>query len=323
MKTTLLFLSVLLSIAVRGQEMPYTLTVLNEPYVPLSEAISAVNNSSWDDPDAFIPIGFTFQFIDEVITQIYLTGPGGQFISVAAEDSLNFLAPYIADLIDMGYDTASYSPIRYSVEGPPGYQVFKLEYSNAGFYDELMELGTTTNYVNFQMWFYQGSNVIEYRYGPNNVPNGASLHFFGGPIVGIGTGAPNGGGWENFWLLGGDPEAPEVNNYNDPKAFPVLLNSEPADSTVYRFSPTFVDVSENSEEAIFKIYPTVTDNSVQLILKQNNATAHIYNSVGVLVKTIALQRGLQTVQLNDLSAGSYIITIQNEYTRSQQKFVKY
>jgi Secretion system C-terminal sorting domain len=322
MKKTLLPLLLTIVINATAQEMPYTVTVLNEPYVPLSEAISVLENETWDDPDVLAPVGFTFQLIDEAISQIYISGPGGQIISTAQEDSLNFLAPYLADLIDVGYDTASLSPLRYSIDGPPGYQIFKLEYANAGFYDEVNGKGTANNIVNFQMWLYQGSNIIEYRFGPNNVPDSQTLQFLGGPLIGLGTGAPNGGGWQNFWILGGNPQEPTISNWTDFNTMPTVLDGEPADSTVYRFAPTFVGVEENNTTEIFKIFPSVAENNIQLTLKSNTTVANIYNSVGSLVFAAPVTRGQQTLDIQALSPGSYIITIEADHTIYRQQFIK-
>lgn len=322
MKKILLSLLLSFTLTAYSQELPYTFTVLNEPYLPLSEAISAVENATWDDPVVLVPIGFTFQLIDEAISQIYISGPGGQIVSAAQEDSLNFLAPYLADLVDIGYDTASYSPLRYSIEGPPGNQIFKLEYANAGFYDEVNGNGTAINIVNFQLWLYQGSNIIEYRFGPNNVPDSQTLQFLGGPLIGLGTGAPNGGGWQNFWILGGNPQEPTISNWTDFNTMPTVLDGEPADSTVYRFAPTFVGVEEINSSSLFRIYPTVAEQTIQLNLKTNTAVANIYNSVGTLVLSLPVTRGLQTLDLHNLSAGSYILTISDGNTIYREQFIK-
>ncbi len=322
MKKIILAFLTAISMHASAQEMPYTLTILNEEYAALSEAISAVDDQTWDDPNTTVPIGFTFQFIDEVITDLALIAPGSQILSMVIQDSVHFLEPYLADIIDVGYDTASLSPIRFATEGSPGSRIFKMEWANVGFYNEWEALNTTTNRTNFQMWLYEGSNIIEFRFGDNTITNPSEVHFAGGPIIGLGTNAPNTGGWENFWMLTGDPLSPTIFNYQDQKSFPPVMDSEPPTGTIYRFAPTFVSVEENKQEAGLSVYPTLAIDQLNVIWKNDITTASVFNTIGELVMTLNLQRGLQQIDISALSAGQYFLSIAKDDQVIHQPFMK-
>jgi hypothetical protein len=84
------------------------------------------------------------------------------------------ILPFEADLIDRGELTGiSQSPISYKMEGNAGSRILKIEWKNAGFVGEIGELGTLNDYVNFQVWLFEGSNDVEMHYGPNMVLNPA------------------------------------------------------------------------------------------------------------------------------------------------------
>ncbi|MFM9984506.1 MAG: T9SS type A sorting domain-containing protein [Flavobacteriales bacterium] len=324
MKKLLFLNALLISFSAYSQEMPYALTVLNEDYIELSEAGSVVNNDVWDDPEATLPLGFQFQIMDEVITDVLLVGPGGQIISMIKQDSVHFFAPYLADLMDAGYDSTSISPLLYATEGNPGSRIFKMEYRNSGFYAEWQESGTFDNRISFQMWLYEGSNVIEYRFGENTVTQGTLVHFTGAPLIGIGSNADatGNGGWEYFWLLYGDPLAPQIFNLQSQFEMPLLLDAEPPAGTVYRFSPLFTNVNDSPSEPIASIYPTLVQNQLTINLKNDQTSANILDMSGKLILSQTIQRGSNLIDLSSLASGQYIIQIKGEESNVIQRITK-
>lgn len=327
MKKLLFTLFVFIQFQAFSQEMPYALTVLNESYNELSEAGSAVNNELWDDPEIILPLGFEFQLMDEVITDILIAGPGGQIISWVEQDSVNFLAPYLADMMDAGNDSTSLSPILYTTEGNPGSRIFKLEYRNAGFYAEWQESGTFDNRISFQMWLYEGTNVIEYRFGENLVTQGTLVHFVGAPIIGIGSqaDASGKGGWENFWLLTGDPLNPEIYNLQSQFEIPPLLNSEPPAGTVYHFAPLFAGVDETSgnKSPFARIYPTLVSDQISVNLELNQSIARILDLSGRVISEHLIQRGINQIDLSALANGQYFVQITGGDEIINQRITKF
>ncbi|MFM9984505.1 MAG: T9SS type A sorting domain-containing protein [Flavobacteriales bacterium] len=324
MKIKLLAAMCLVTTCAWSQELPYSLSVLNESYNELSESASAVDNEVWDDPYVILPLDFEFQLMDEVMSEILIAGPGGQVVNYLMQDSVHFLAPYLADLMDAGYDSTSISPILYKTEGNPGSRIFKLEYRNTGFYNEWAESETFDNRVSFQLWLYEGTNVIEYRFGENAVTQSTLVHFVGAPLIGIGSKADviGNGGWENFWLLHGDPLAPQIFNLQNPFETPPLLDSEPPAGTVYRFSPLFAGIKDSASEPVVQFYPTLVQNQITITLNDDNTSVHILDMSGKLILSQTIQRGSNLIDLSSLPGGQYILQIKGDKSDVIQRITK-
>ena len=168
----------------------YSFSLINGTYADLDSATSVNNNQLWDDPSYIVPIGFNFQFYDKMITDVYFgIGLGGLLTDTF---DLNFGANYVmpafeTDLIDRGDIIGiSKSPISYKVDGTVGTRIFKLEFKNAGFYDEEDSLSTLNDSVSFQFWLYEGTNDIEFHYGPSALTY-PLINYFGetGALIGL------------------------------------------------------------------------------------------------------------------------------------------
>ena len=138
----------------------------------------------WDDPEFTAPIGFDFEFFGKTHNQIMLIGLGGvlAFEDIYTVDTVDVLIPYLDDLMDLeNFDQNLQSSISYLTEGNPGERIFKLEWKNSGFYNS----NTADNQISFQMWLYETSNDIEFRFGPGSIPNPSIVHEYGGPSIGV------------------------------------------------------------------------------------------------------------------------------------------
>ena len=90
--------------------------------------------------------------------------------------------------MDRGADTyIGVSPISYATEGEAGSQIFKLQYKNAGFLGEEPDTsGLLPSSINFQIWFYEGSNDIEIHFGPSNFAAPfEEIDDFTGPLIAL------------------------------------------------------------------------------------------------------------------------------------------
>ena len=101
MKTLLLAASCLFITGLNAQTLPYSFSVLNEPYQPLTDSISVNAGEIWDDPEYFMPIGFTVQVIDEAWSQVLITAPGALVIGDFTADSIHILMPILEDICDV------------------------------------------------------------------------------------------------------------------------------------------------------------------------------------------------------------------------------
>jgi hypothetical protein len=322
MKTHLLALGVLISTITSAQQLPYSFSVLNEPYESLTDSISVSAGEIWDDPEYFAPIGFNIQVIDEVWNQLLVTAPGALCIGDFMADSIHLLIPVLEDICDVGLSTGtSGSPISYRVDGEPGSQIFKLEWANVGFYDEFAASNTNFNTFSFQLWLYEGTNVIEYRFGPSAI-KGGNFFQFGGPMSCIGEDFANGqkNAWQNLWYTSNDPAAPTI-EVMDPNDFNsvVPLTSLPNSGTVYHFGPLFVGTDEIETLGI-NIFPTLTDDKLWIEMsEQTTTTVEILDLSGKRIKQVQAQGPLHQLDVSDLSNGVYFVRIDGVGVK---KFVK-
>ncbi len=323
--TIVLFIAI--GLTARAQQIPYIVTGFNDPYEDIAEPISLSNGEVWDDPEYFVNIGFNFQLINEVFQNVLILYPGAQVVSAdVMEDSVALMGPYMSDIMDAGVlQDSSISPISYAIEGQPGSRIFKLEWKNVGFYYELESGGLMGNRISFQMWLYEGSNIIEYRYGPNSIKNGSLVHDFGVPFVVLGQQvAIDGSSWEGLWIIGGTEAAPVATAWTDPDVLPdpgLFPGSEFPSGTVIRFSPTFTNVMENNKPA-FAIFPNPINDNLNISWNSSKAMAQLFDITGKEVSSLILQNGIQQMSVSDLSAGSYVLRIIDENKVYTQHLIK-
>ncbi|CAN5635886.1 hypothetical protein BH11BAC1_BH11BAC1_16390 [soil metagenome] len=176
----------------------FTRTTFNVAYVPISVAGGATVSTATGNEgyDAAIPLGFTFNYAGINYTGFGLNTNGLLwFDSIApvgydgnSNDRLyrtlgsnQSIAAWWNDMAD---DASS--DILYQLQGIPGSQTYTVQYTNYSFYQ-----GTSTVRINFQVIFYEGTNVIEFRYGSLNVTGATGTTL--GAVIGIeyGAGGPN------------------------------------------------------------------------------------------------------------------------------------
>lgn len=312
MKKTLLSIFAFSAITLaNAQEFPYPFEVLNEPYADLVEPLPVSGNEIWDDPTYVVPIGFEFQLFDTPITELNIIAPGTQILGSLTAKATDAIFPYLDDIMTASLDEPV-SPISYALDGVEGSYIFKLEYKNVGFYPEYEALGTFANTTNFQVWLYQGSNVIEVRFGNNTIKSGEMIHFFGnGPLIGLSQQvAFDGSFWAGFWSLAGDPTNPTVVAVPSGTQFftqEQVLNAEPPSGTVYRFGtlPTSVEEVAKAETEL-KIWPTLATTEIHFNATEGEEYT-IYDMVGKQVYQGKATSTVETVNVSNLAAGQYIL----------------
>jgi hypothetical protein len=105
----------------------------------------------------------------------------------------------------------------------------KVEWRNAGFAH-----GTAEDFMNFQVWLYGRSGIIEIRIGDGMV--GSEMAFNGGPWLGTFMAVPTfTKALAKCWIYG-DPAAPRLDSLKTLNFR--RLESAPASGTVYRLVPS-------------------------------------------------------------------------------------
>ncbi|MEK6616027.1 MAG: hypothetical protein AABZ32_07945, partial [Bacteroidota bacterium] len=174
--------------------VPYTFSYSMGTYTNLVNPISINAGLTWDDPTFSIPIGFNFTLwnntISTINTDVFWLGG----ILTPSVSGIQPFLGYLADITDRASTPTNWdgmpgslSPISYEVTGTTGNKIFKMEWKNAGFYEDINNNSVSTDYVNLQMWLYEGTNNIEIRFGNSSITQ-PNLVYAGdpGPAIGVG-----------------------------------------------------------------------------------------------------------------------------------------
>jgi hypothetical protein len=295
---------------------PYAFTKTTETYTYLSGGTSLNQNQIWDDPEFEVPIGFNFQFFGQSIDSLYI-GAGLGALVLDSYNSGYALVPFEADLIDRGDITGtSVSPITYKLEGTPGNRIFKLEWRNAGFYNEGDSLGTLNDYVNIQLWLFENNSMIEMHYGASSISNAMVDYYFEtGAVIGVENFIDN----QYLYLSGttANPTPTEMFTY---------INGTPADGTVYRFTPTATGIEATQLATALNVFPNpMQQTAVVLVygLTPNDAQLRVYDAIGRTVKQIDNINSNQIkISREGLSSGIYNFQLTEEnHTLSSGKLM--
>jgi hypothetical protein len=291
-----------------AQPVAYAFTQTTATYADLTGATSANNGQLWDDPEIGIPLGFDFQFYSKTIDSVLL----GYGLGGTVSDSLygfleseRIIMPFEADLIDRGDLTGtSVSPISYKLEGMPGSRVFKLEWNNAGFYNEGDSLNTLNDFVNFQLWLYEGSNVIEYRYGTSSIANAAvDFDNEAGPVVGLANFPTS-----QSYFLSGSLTTPTVSNTL------TWLGGVPQNGTVYRFTPLATSTAETDLMSQTTLFPNPLQTAAALRIDGRvtpGTELRITDALGRTVRLLNVTSQVTLIERGNMNSGVYFYRLSN------------
>lgn len=329
---TILF-SLFFAMGLFAQISDYEFTTFVEKYQDL-ENPTPLTNGIWDDPNFTIPLGFDFIFHGDTVNTLNanddLTG-GILYVGDGDSTGVNLIFPYGSDIIDLGYSSGkSLSTISYEITGEPGNQIAKVEWKNVGFYDEVANTYTGNNSLSFQAWFYEGTNDIEIRFGPNAVKDN-SLHDFGGPLIGFASSFDiDETTFDTLSTLEGDPMMPEIVNSLSLNNTVPVLNGHPENGRVYKFGYQFQNTTTNIESVNLlrnvEIYPTIVEDNIQIKINedfgQQEVQLSIHNVLGSELLNKIILSGHQTIHLNSLEKGYYFVKIQVGNNYEVRKIMK-
>lgn len=181
-------------------QTPFTRTTFNGAYTPISIGGGATSSSATGDNanQTGIPIGFSFGYGDSTFTSIGLNTNGlvwfdavepstllPEYVMVYNSAPNQCLSAWSNNLMD---DAAS--DILYQTQGTPGSQTFTVQYTN---YPTFTGTEGSNVRMNCQIILYEGTNVIEFRYGTLNIIGPQTTT--GGAMIGMEWGL---GGNGNF-----------------------------------------------------------------------------------------------------------------------------
>lgn len=285
---------------------PYT-ELTGDTSVPL---LGTISNSGYEYNFEFAGDTFSFFnknfYIDDTSTMVMFSTSG--HIGIPTDTSFlifDGMFTYL-DSIDQTSD------ISYKVEGTGNNKVIKIQWKNLR-----LRAGPAGNFVNFQMYLYKATGVVEVRYGPSSVNNQSGYNNSTGPNVGMFySNATFTTMYEKIWLNG------LPSNYTIDSNHTVVFNAMhgvPSEGTMYRFVPKSVaaSVSEKVNSATtFSIYPNPVNDELVITLNkfQDKATQiELFDIQGRLVTTDVIKEGENNkiLRMEKLPAGRYNIRLRS------------
>lgn len=325
MKKITLFLAMALGSLTMNAQNDYTLnTLTGQTYADLTGDTSINNGEEWDwDYYGEFTLPFTFSIGGETVNRFLFEDDYFAFVAPDADyeediEGVYLVYPTSFFIQDRTYSTGTSStPISYKTEGTAPNRILKLQIKNAGA-ESAQYLGYEEDefYMNFQVWLYEGSNVIEFRYGASNISqefieanledDGLNLVAVFGPVKG--------------YIISGDPASATYGQYTE-ETFPgnINLTAFPANGTVYRLTPSGTTNTPVFAKNSLNVYPNPASTVLNIKMKNTtDAPYAVYNMLGSVVAQGTLTGTDTALNIANLQSGVYVLNIAGQ----NQKFIK-
>ncbi|WP_430613820.1 T9SS type A sorting domain-containing protein [Flavobacterium sp. JP2137] len=338
MKKLLLTFSLALSSALATQAQTYSLNHFDQEYSALTAGIT-LNANSWFYHSYDIPLPFAVKVFGDEIKNLSISN-GILYADSKNTDKIQYqLFAQSAELLDAGYifnpggpATPSESPLKYQVDGVAGNRILKIDVANAVNGNEYFENDTKTMRINFQMWFYEATEQIEFRYGANTITD---FDLFFNDYSSNEVKTPNFAVMLAKTILvtnefdQEESELIEVYSLQGTSESPTgalssselgRLDSYPNSGRVFQFKNANLGIDKKAPGTI-ALYPNPTTDVLHLALDQEvSAVAYtIFNVLGKSVQSGVYQNNQAPILVSDLSQGIYFIKVGNYKT---VKFIK-
>ncbi|RYE16239.1 MAG: T9SS type A sorting domain-containing protein [Sphingobacteriales bacterium] len=291
---------------------PYDFSYSTQPYAELTgETTLILGSDGWDDTMVNFSLPINFQYQGEPVTQWTMDTYGGLYPN---ELDLGLGAPFIFG-IHTDYEDVVGATISYQVSGNTGSRIAKVEYKNVGFWG-----GGTTDFANFQIWLYEGSNKIEYHVGPNDVTPGTFDYPEGDGdalVVGLlyeagvldtvmfhGVQLMDNGQHSDTAVLT-DPTGP-----GDAEELLLLYGQTyPVNGSVFTFEvPSGVSAIAKIPKQVSNIYPNPATDRLTVQLKEaKGGQLNVYSITGKKLLSQPVTGTTNQVSLTGLSKGVYLL----------------
>jgi hypothetical protein len=190
------------------------------------------------------------------------------------------------------------SSVSYLIEGTPGSKVVKGQWKNVK-----IQVGQTVNFVNFQIWVYQQSGIVEIHYGPSSANNQSGFNTTSGPQVGMFFSEDDFTKcYEKLWVNG----SPAAYTLDSAATYSFkAMSGVPVNVVVFRFIPRFIttgtsEVTLKTERPVL-LYPNPVKGIVHL---EQKGDYRVSDYSGKMVKEV---KNEQSIDVTDLPAGIYFL----------------
>lgn len=299
----------------------YNFSTRTKTYTELTNPTSLNNGSTWDSPNYSVPIGFDFQFYDTIVNEIafYPDGFGGELaIQRGTSNVYNIITVIGEGVVDKGLKTGvSESDISYELTGISGSQILKIQWKNAGSAYDVAINSTPTDFINMQLWLYEGSNNIEVHYGPNSFIQTPSSYY----LSALYKNCENNYSVEKGVILTGSGDNPDP-FYGDIiyKAFG--CDDMPSDGRVYSYSLSLVDIETEVNNESFTTTPNPTSGPLFLNYNTtlNNVTVKVIDVLSKELDVFDIET--KKVDLSNYKSGIYTVVLESDKGVLTRKIIK-
>ena len=219
--------------------------------------------------------------------------------------------------------TGSLSNLSYKTVGTKGSRILKIEWRNVGFYNEIADDNTSTDYMNFQIWLYE-IGKIEMHVGPSLITQPElSYNGIDGATTMLYSAFDHTDEFSTGVMYGmeGAPTNPTWVVFEDGEQLPTLAANMP-NGIVYSFSQESADVAglQSIDNNAISLYPVPTQNELNFTLNNDQVVlqVQIVNQNGQVVQALADN----TSNVSALPAGIYFLQIQTEQGMITKKWLK-
>ena len=278
---------------------------------------TVLSATGWDEDDYALTLPFPFVYGNNSYTSVSISDNGYLDFDAGAS-AYAWIDVHYADLEERG--TGGASTVGYTVTGNTGSRILKIEWKNAGFYE-----GTAAEFVNVQLWLYEGSNKVEIHNGPSNIVSFSDIYSTaGGPDVGLAVYATTTAGLDGIYLQGSGA-APTAQVITGGTAV-VSLSSPPTANSVFNFLPsTTTGVSKALDNASVSVYPNpVADElTIKGLPAGKNTVVRVMDALGkvVLNQEIAAGNAVK-VNVSNLPKGTYFMEATAGASRVGKQIIK-
>jgi len=311
------FGSLLLLLATISQGQSYTFSELTGTYSDLTESI-ILEDADYDDENflliditgetiPFFGLDFNFGGITTYAVQPLGNVRVDNDSSAVLLDALRSLGIYPLD---------ETTKLSYQIDGAPGSHIIKVEWKN-----HTLTFGEPGNIINFQIWVYQETGLIEFHYGPRSESNASDLPEEDPLYIGL-LYAPDDflDLYEKIWISGEIDDVQidlePINNYE-----PML--GVPDEGTIYRFTPTFLSTQNYPGKEMLSDFVLAPNPAIESVTIQNLPeailTVDVLNTQGKLVRQFSASNQLE---ISDLESGIYFIRVETDSYIGIKRLIK-
>lgn len=213
--------------------------------------------------------------------------------------------------------------ISYKTIGPAGNRILKVQYKDLGFLNN----NDPAYYTNFQVWFYEGEDKLEFHYGPRNIlssnayiDDGDGGYCPGAFIILADIYNEDQPTTESGHVLN-SPSDPQYEQFFQTTT--CAYQGMPDENDVYRFYKTSLGLADR---APFTANLSKVNDHTLLVEADNNfvRSVTVYSMDGKIIQSIGqLNQAQVTVDLQSTASGVLIVEIVNQYGISVRKKIEF